>query len=1257
MAKSRTKSKVVKTLGCAVLASVCALSAINVMSFSVRAEASGYEGHTYDLEAKSRQDSLERANKFNETIAEEGFVLLQNKNNALPLASSVKKLNLLGKNWSNPAFGGGGSSSFSTSSGDGIDGYTSIKNAGYTINNKLKTFYDDDKASGGKRPQYQYQAADMITAETPQSKYSEELKNSLSDFDASVVMVSRTGGEGIDVSDFFFGNAVEGRSGDLTGQHYLQLDDNEKALINLAREKAGTTKKVILVLNAAQPLEFEDAILEKVDAVLWIGLPGSTGFAALGRILNGEVNPSGRTVDLYAKDFNTIPSVQNFASNKKTVEYNDPTSSCPSFSGIKSPAGDALLKADGSPSTGNGVTYEEGIYVGYKYFETRAFEEDKKTGATADKWYKDNVRYPFGYGLSYTTFEYTNVEFKVPETLNKDSEIEVEVTVKNTGDVAGKEVVQLYYSAPYTAGKIEKAHVNLGDFAKTPLLQPKASATVTMKISLESMASYDWDDANENKFKGYELDAGKYNLFVSSDSHGWYNAPDAQKKEFTLADGIKYEMNVDNKTYGANDVHSDNQFDDISAGIMDRGIDEMTREDFASTFPQKPTEADRTVDAAFEAKLAFGVTSDTDPTGAAYDKDQPWFVADANKPTQRTTPLTGDKTVDKVDVIRLSSLQGVDPYGTAEEKAKWDKFLDQFTPQQLMDFVENGKFRSQKFDVLGIPEGIHPDGPFGFVGQINGYGSARCYYVSPCIVAATFNKELVEEQGEHIGEEGAWMGYNGLYGPGVNIHRTPFSGRNFEYYSEDGFLSGIMAAYLTKGMQSKGVFPFLKHFALNDQETNRNAITTWATEQAMREIYLKAFQLAIDVDATSLFDDEAYVGHKGALGVMSSFNRVGTTWAGASYPLLTNVLRKEWGFKGIVVTDWYNGGYMDQEQMVRAGNDLSLGNDVGSTGSKNITAAYQKHGEKMLTATLLTALRNAARNLSYATLNSCNMSKLTDYQSTTTLGEQYLMFSDMNDLSIDFSSELFEAEFEGLTYELTLSDKLTSHATRPTKLPADINAEIEGDKNTHSAIIDPETGLVTVHIEGSTAAEYQVTVSVKNAAGKFIGQSATVTVRYMGKDTFAAMGDMLSEIEALQTQSAAADKKIADLTKKLTDLEGAAATKDELAAEVKTLTDALEAAKTEAAETKTALEAKITALETAMKALEEKHAKEIKELQDKLAELEKAQGESNTRIEELEKSGCGSTIDVFGTTLFCGLGLTVLAAAVIIARKSRKTDK
>ena len=1213
MAKNRKKLKAIKPLGCAVMASVCALSAINVMSFSAFAAGSEYEGYTYKLETTSRQDSLNKANKFNETIAEEGFTLLHNKDKALPLASTVKKVNLFGKNWSNPAFGGGGSSSFSTSSGDGIDGYKSMKDAGFEFNPTLKAFYDDDTASGPKRPQYQYQAADMITAETPQAKYTDAVKNSLAAYNqASIVMVSRTGGEGIDVSDFFFGTSVEGRS-TLEGAHYLQLDDNEKALIDFAKETSAD-KKVILVINAAQPLELDAATLAKVDAVLWVGLPGSTGFAALGRILKGEVNPSGRTVDTYAKNFSEMPSVQNFGLNKQAAVRDGTGSSAP----IKVPAGNALLDAAGK-GAGAEVVYEEGIYVGYKYYETRAFEEDNKAGATANKWWTDNVLYPFGYGLSYTTFEYTSIAFNVPDTLDKDSEITVSVTVKNNGEVAGKEVVQLYYSAPYTAGKIEKAHVNLGDFVKTSLLQPGASETVTMKISLESMASYDWDDANGNKFKGYELDAGDYTLFVSRDAHSWYNAPETSKKTFNLADGIKYEMNVDNKTYGAEDVHSDNQFDDMSAGIMGRGIDEMSRENFEETFPQKPTEEDRTVDAAFVAKLKYGVTSKEDPSGAKYDEGQPWYSA--TKPTQRKTALTEEDE----GVIRLMSLKGIDPYNAdGTENAQWKKFLDQFTPQQLMDFVENGKFKSEKFDVLGIPEGIHPDGPFGFVGQINGYGSARCYYVSPCIVAATFNKELVEQQGEHIGEEGAWMGYNGLYGPGVNIHRTPFSGRNFEYYSEDGFLSGMMAACVTKGMQSKGVFPFLKHFALNDQETDRNGTTTWATEQAAREIYLKAFQLAIDVNSTDLFDDETYVGHDGALGIMSSFNRVGTTWAGASYPLLTNVLRKEWGFKGIVVTDWYNGGYMDQEQMVRAGNDLSLG-----TG-KNITKAYKAYGDTMLTATLLTSLRKAALNLSYVALQTCNMGKLTNYQDY--VSSKYMAFQGA-ELKIDFSNSVFASEYPGLTYVVTPADHKSSHATRPVDLAEQLPDEFISMNET--------TGMATINIEGEEAKEYQLNVSIKTSDGKYIGQSATVFINYTGATLEASLAEISDKVDTLKSELATANDNIKTLTDRITELEKESATKDELAAVQAELEEVREAAEAMRAE----LQGKIDELTATVTALSEKHAEEIKALQDKIAELE-----------EKTAGGCGGSISL-GTTLILSVGALLMATAFVLIRKSRKSDK
>ena len=1226
---SEGKNKLIVMAICALLVVAMCL-AVGFSSIGARAkdieDAPAYTGLTnFTLEAESREDSMKRANEFNwKELAMEGFTLLENKESALPLGDDVVNVNLFGKNWSNPAFGGGGSSSFSTSSGSGINAYKAMENAGFKFNPELKAFYDDTSRSGQTRPNYSYTTTTtMITAETPQSSYDSALKESLSDYDdAAIVMLSRTGGEGCDTS-MVLTSGTEGRTDPdpetdiIEGEHYLRLDDNEKDLIDMAVDSVKTSNgKVILVINAAQPLELDDEDLAKVDAVMWVGLPGSTGFNALGYLLRGKldddtpVSPSGHTVDTWAKDFTAMPSYQNFSINGQPAVYEGREPGSTSGGTLVTPQGNAVLAESDRSQVASEVTYEEGIYVGYKYYETRAFEEDQADGATADKWYNDNVRYPFGYGLSYTTFAYTEVDFDTDalapgltmETA-KDAMITATVTVKNTGEVAGKEVVQLYSSAPYTEGGIEKSHVELADIAKTALIQPGKTAHVTLSVPVQYLASYDWDDANGNEFKGYEIEAGDYDFIVASDSHGWFDAKATVTADTTtavmttknLATGLKLEMDIDGKGDG-----NDNQLDFMSEGLQGEGIDEMSRADFEGTFPEAPTEEERTVNGTImNAALAYGVYSAADPDGSEYDKDMPWYVASLPQGvSQRATALTGNES----GIIKLIDLWDADSNSVDYDDERWTAFLNQFTYQQLMDFVENGKFKSEKVDAVGVPEGIHPDGPFGFVGQINGYGSARCYYVSPCVVAATFNEELVEKQGEILGEEGAWMGYNGIYAPGVNIHRTPFSGRNFEYYSEDAFLTGRMASVLTKGMQSKGVFPFLKHFALNDQETDRNGTTTWATEQAAREIYLRAFQMPVE--------------ENDAMGIMSAFNRVGTTWCGASYELLTNILRKEWGFKGIVVTDWYNGGYMNQEQMVRAGNDLSLGT------TKNLTSVAKEHGiENVMTPTMVTALRNAAKNICYVTLRTCNMSKLVNYDDVLAAdGNVYNLYSDANTVQIDFTSATFEGAFEGVEYVKTLSDTKSDHATNPVDLDPDIPDEY----------VSLENGVATVTIPAGTASEqWQLTVSLKHNGG-YIGQSATVLVNYSDVSrTETLIGQLEDKIDSLESAIEATESAIGDLSASVSD------NGKEIAALQTSLT-ALQAALDSANEA-------ITAISTAQGSSDAA----IQEAIDAIAAVNKALSDSNAALSG-ENAQLKEDIAAANDSIGAAIGISVACLVVVI---------
>ena len=875
-------------------------------------------------EASSVEDALKRADDVNQRIVEEGMVLLKNENKSLPLKTGAK-VTVFGKNSVNPFYGGGGSASGADGSGLGgvkkFDLYDGLANAGFDVNPTLKAFYKDNSRSGNGRDggSGTGQVA-TLTGETPVASYADAEKNSFEQYpDAALVVIARAGGEGGDLKTNYTKTAagrtnINNNNDAATGDHYLELDDNEKAMIALAKQNFDN---VVILLNTATT--FELGTLKEdtgVNSILWVGFPGGSGMNALGKVLNGEINPSGKTVDAYAADFKAAPSFANFATNYTSQ--------------FKNSAGNG---------TGvNYVEYDEGIYVGYRYYETRGYTELQDDANST--WYEDNVVYPFGYGLSYTTFDW-KVNF-LTDTLTKDGTVEADVTVVNTGKVAGKEVVQLYYSAPYTDGEIEKSHVALGAFEKTALIQPGASDTVRLTMNVREMASYDYNDANANGIKGYELDDGDYTFYVGRDSHAWADG-NAAKKTLSLGDEVYYETDekTDTKVENQFDFMS-NYFDDEATGTFANRSKVMSRSDFEGTFPQPPTTEEATLTAEEIAMTDLGHGK----PDAAYDEGKPWYTD--VMPTQATTRQTR---------IKASQLVGLD-----YEDKRWDAFMNQLTTEDLANIVSTGFFVTYEMADVDVPMSITPDGPTGFVqGSGNNWVGNTCTYASPIVVSSTWNKELALEMGEAVGDEGIWGGegqggvrggYNGWYAPGNNIHRSPFSGRNFEYYSEDPTLAGQICANVVKGAQSKGVFVMLKHFALNDQETNRTDLSTWADEQTMREIYLKAFEISIK--------------DGGATGIMSAFNRFGHAWTGATYEVLTQVLRNEWGFRGLVITDWAN-SFMSGDKMVRAGNDLWLGGsgfaakcDISKTGN----------------ATHVTAMRRAAKSVLYTVVNSNSMNRL-----------------------------------------------------------------------------------------------------------------------------------------------------------------------------------------------------------------------------------------------------------------------------------------
>ena len=815
--------------------------------------------------ATNKAEAFANAQEVNLKLAEEGFVMLKNENAALPMNKGAR-ISVFSKNSVNLSYGGSGSGGFDTSNNKNL--YESLNDAGFVTNPTLKRFYESSQSG----PVRTANSSDLdngdnqkiATAETPQSKYTDAVRNSYADYsDAALVVITRIGGEGFDLPRYQ-GDSEGAVSPD---SHYLELDQNEIDLLTAVTD--GTFKRVVVVFNT--PSSFEATFLkdsayaafaDKIDAAVWIGFTGSNGITALGEILNGDVNPSGRLVDTWAADFTKNPSFVNFG-----------TGCLP----------DTTDKYDGGMYYS--VDYEEGIYVGYRYYETRG-ETD------GEDWYNANVVYPFGYGLSYTTFDWTVGDASASE-IELGTTITVPVTVKNTGSVAGKEVVQLYASAPYTLGGIEKAHKVLVGFAKTKLLQPGESETVTVSFDPYSAASYDYRDANSNGFSGYELEAGEYTLYVSRNAH-----------ESEKAIALKLAADVQIATDPTTDSEVVNRYTD-SENFLDSDwqLDTMlSRADWEGTWPTPQTAQQH----AGTDRLYEEIRSEEHNNPTDFDSEEyPWFGE--------------EPTLTLRDLLPSAEAEGYEPVVSYDDE-RWEELMMGCDEEEMIALINNGAYHTLAMESVGLPATIHGDGPSGFTcfmskEQVNG----TCQYVSEPVMASTWNINLMNELGEAIGEEGTigdkatGQPYSSIYAPGVNIHRSPFGGRCSEYFSEDPFISGMMGAAEVQGIQSRGVLPTVKHFVANEQETHRSigGDLSWLSEQALREIYLKPFEYTVKLGETR--------------GIMTSFNRIGTRWTGGDYRLLTEILRNEWGFNGLVICDFNTiPQYMIPRMMFYAGGSLDL---------------------------------------------------------------------------------------------------------------------------------------------------------------------------------------------------------------------------------------------------------------------------------------------------------------------------------------------
>ena len=819
--------------------------------------------------------TVSKANELAKEVQSEAITMLKNDDSNLPLSN--KKVNVFGWGSTNPVYGGTGSGSMSKQykTVSLLDG---MKQAGLKTNTELSKLYTDYRKD---RPEVGMFAQDWTLPEVPAKQYSDKLVSDAKDFsDEAVVVLTRVGGEGADLPTDMKAKGItyKNNSKDYDdfqkGESFLQLSKTERDMIDLV---TSNFKKVTLVYNGANTFQFDFLNdYPQIQSVVWCPPAGQTGFSALGEVLAGETNPSGKTSDTFLKDLTKSVSYNNFGK----FEYTNMADKAAKYKGF---TGDDVTAIPGF------VNYSEGIYVGYKFYETASDE-----GLIN---YDDTVAFPFGYGLSYTSFDQ-----KLDSVKYKGGKVTVTATVTNTGDKAGKDVVEAYYNPPYTDGGIEKASKNLAGFEKTKELQPGESQKVTVKFDDDDMASYDYKGA-----KAYVLEKGDYDISIQSDSHHVID-----HKAITVKDTVTYDS--DSNTHNGDKTVATNQFDDVAGDVT-----YLSRADHFANY-KEATAAPTNFKMSDKAKETFYNNSNYDPK--KFDKDSDKMLT------------TGAK-----NGLKLS-----DMYGKDYDDADWDKLLDQLTFDDMDNLIANGGYGTQAVKSVGKIQLTDADGPASLNNNFTGVGSIG--FPASTAFACTWNKDLAKQFGEMIGAMAHDMHVAGWYAPAMNIHRNAFSGRTFEYFSEDSLLSGVMASSEISGAKSKGVYSFMKHFALNDQETKRTEmLCTWTNEQAMREIYLKPFEMSVK--------------EGGAQAVMSSFNYIGNTYAGADSALLQTVLRGEWGFKGFVLTDYFGGyGYQNADQEVRAGNDSMLA-----------TTKITNHITDK-SATSVKAMRQAAHNILYTAANS-----------------------------------------------------------------------------------------------------------------------------------------------------------------------------------------------------------------------------------------------------------------------------------------------
>ena len=842
---------------------------VNMICFGPMATLIGLAKGNGTLSDETNEEAAEVA----EEIMEDGIVLLKNES-LLPL-NETKKLNIFGWESINPAYGGAGSGGINDLY-DIVSLNQGLENAGFSINQELVDFYNN---YGADNPEMSIQKQSWTLPEPPVDTYSDELIKSAKEYsDVAVVVLSRKAGEGhndipMDVRKAAYDNNSDEYDDFPEGEHYLQLSQTERDMVDMV---CSNFDNVIVVYNGANQFElgFADEY-PQIKSVVWCPGTGNVGFNALGKVFSGEVNPSGKTPDTFIYDMTTAP----WWNNAEKTEYTNLADMA--VEGMN--AGTAQVYA---PAFTN---YVEGIYVGYKYYETAAQE-----GAID---YDKTVQYPFGYGLSYTEFEQ-----KMGELEEKDGQISVDVEVTNTGDVAGKDVVEVYYKPPYTNGGIEKSSANLIEFAKTDLLQPGESQIVTVTFSIEDMASYD-----ENNAKAYVLEKGDYVISINSDSHTVLD-----QKTYTADADVVYEG--ENKR-ASDDTAATNVFEDAKGDVT-----YLSRADHFANY-EEATAAPASAELGEPYVSEYHLNSNFDKTTYLNDKD--------------VMPTTGAD-----NGLTLADMRDAD-----YDDPRWEKLLDQLTVDEMANMIAMAGYQTAAMDSVGKVATLDFDGPAAINNNFTGVGSIG--FPIEVVVASTWNKELAQAWGECMGKISQEMGAEGWYAPGMNTHRTAFGARNYEYFSEDGVLAGNMGAKAVEGARKYGVYSYIKHFAL--YEGNAKMVSVWSNEQAIREIYLKPFEISVK--------------QGGANAVMVSWSFLGDKWTGESSNLMNTVLRDEWGFRGMALTDFFrnNGhGFMNADAALANGVDAMLSTFNGEENN----VANPEHPTSVL------QMRNACKNVMYTVVSS-----------------------------------------------------------------------------------------------------------------------------------------------------------------------------------------------------------------------------------------------------------------------------------------------